>query len=76
MSKQPGPLGFGKGMQGWFKNLYTGTFLVVHWLRICTSTAGAQVWSLVRALRPGMPLKAWPINKKTDETYETSTYNS
>ena len=30
------------------------TFLAAQWLRLCTSTAGAWVWSLVRELRSWM----------------------
>ena len=33
------------------KNLIYGTCPVVQWLRLCTSTAGVQVRSLVRELR-------------------------
>ena len=32
-----------------------GASLMVQWLRLHTSTAGGQVWSLVRELRFGMP---------------------
>ena len=31
---------------------YRGTFLVVQWLRLCTSNAGAQVQSLAGELDP------------------------
>ena len=45
----------------------TGTSLAVQWLRLCTSTAGARVHSLVRELRSCMPLTA---KKKEEEEYK------
>ena len=38
-----------------FKICNIGTSLVVHWLRICLSTQGMQVQSLVEELRSYMP---------------------
>ena len=37
------------------QNVEWGTSLVVQWLRLCSSTQGAQVQSVVRELRPQMP---------------------
>ena len=37
------------------KKLILGNSLAVQWLRLCTSTAGAQVWYLIRELRSHMP---------------------
>ena len=39
-----------------YRMVSKGTSLVVQWLRLCASTAGAQVRSLVGELRSHMPL--------------------
>ena len=41
----------GSHLCSWFKDVLLGTSLVVQWLRLHTSNAGAQVWSLVQEVR-------------------------